>query len=173
MTFSIRKAVIEDAPSISRVRVESWKTTYRNLVPDAFLDGMDVAAGAEQWGRGIRGMQATILVAEDSSGIFGFAAGGKLRESLEGYDGELYAIYLLREQQKRGAGRRLVEEIVRELRAAALTSMIVWVLAENPAVEFYKRLGAVPVSEKMIEIGGRALRDLALGWPDLSASFQE
>jgi GNAT superfamily N-acetyltransferase len=147
MNFSVRNATIEDASSISRVRVESWKTTYRNLVPDGFLDAMDVAAGAEQWAERIRGAQASILVAEDSSGIFGFAAGGKLREAIDGYDGELYAIYLLREQQKCGAGRRLVEEIVKELRAVERSSMIVWVLAQNPAVEFYKRLGAVPVAE--------------------------
>jgi ribosomal protein S18 acetylase RimI-like enzyme len=171
MTFSIRRAAIGDALSISRVRVESWKTTYRNLVPDAFLDAMDFAAGAEQWAEAIRGEQATILVAEDTDGIFGFAAGGELREAIDGYDGELYAIYLLREQQKRGAGRRLVEEIVKDLRASELTSMLVWVLAQNPAVEFYKRLGAIPVSEKRIEIGGRSLLDLALGWPDLTASF--
>ena len=111
MSFSIRKATIEDAPSISRVQVESWRTTYRNLVPDAYLDAMNVFAGAERWAEGIRAAQATILVAEDASGIFGFAAGGKLREAIDRYDGELYAIYLLRERQKCGAGRRLVEEI--------------------------------------------------------------
>jgi ribosomal protein S18 acetylase RimI-like enzyme len=171
MTFSIRRATIEDATSISRVQAESWRTTYRTIVPDAYLDAMDVVAGAERWAEAIRGAQANLLVAEDSCGIFGFAAGGKLREAIDGYDGELYAIYLLREQQKQSAGRLLVEEIVKELRAAQLSSMIVWVLAQNPAVEFYKRLGAVPVSEKMIEIGGRPLHDLALGWPDLSASF--
>lgn len=171
MSFSIRRAAIGDALSISRVRVESWKTTYRTIVPDGFLDAMDFAAGAEQWAERIRGAQGTILVAEDASGIFGFATGGKLRDPIESYDGELYAIYLLREQQKRGAGRRLVEEIVKDLRASELKSMIVWVLAQNPAVEFYKRLGAIPVSEKNIEIGGRSLLDLALGWPDLTASF--
>jgi len=171
MAFRIREATVEDALSIARVQVASWRTTYRTIVPDAFLDAMNAAAGTERWAEAIRAAQATILVAEDASGIFGFAAGGKLREAMDTYDGELYAIYLLQENQRRGAGRRLVEEIAKELRAAQWSSMLVWVLAQNPAVEFYKRLGAVPVSEKMIDIGGRSLHDLALGWPDLSASF--
>jgi ribosomal protein S18 acetylase RimI-like enzyme len=171
MTFSIRRASVEDAFSIASVQAATWKTTYRTIIPDEFLDSMDVEAGSERWAERIGEGQATILVAENSSSLFGFAAGGKLRETIDGYDAELYAIYLLKDRQRRGAGRGLVQKLVEELRAAQLSSMIVWVLAQNPAVEFYKRLGAVPVAEKTIDIGGRSLQDLAFGWPDLSASF--
>jgi hypothetical protein len=45
--------------------------------------------------------------------------------------------------------------------------MLVWALEANPAVEFYKRLGAIPVTRKRIDIGGKDLSDLALGWPSL------
>jgi hypothetical protein len=45
--------------------------------------------------------------------------------------------------------------------------MAVWALEANPAVQFYKRLGAVPLARKFINIGGKDLPDLALGWPSL------
>jgi hypothetical protein len=45
--------------------------------------------------------------------------------------------------------------------------MIVWVLEQNPSVSFYKRLGAVQVARKIINIGGADLQELALGWPSL------
>ena len=53
------------------------------------------------------------------------------------------------------------------LRAQGLTSMIVWALEANSAVQFYQRLGAVPVIRKTVNIGGADLADLALGWSSL------
>ena len=52
--------------------------------------------------------------------------------------------------------------------AAGYRSMVVWILQENSAVNFYKRMGAAAVTGKMIVIAGVALPDLALGWKELS-----
>ncbi|MEI2404674.1 hypothetical protein [Niallia taxi] len=35
--MKIRKAIIEDASGISRVHVDAWRTTYKNLIPDSFF----------------------------------------------------------------------------------------------------------------------------------------
>ena len=40
MTITIRPATAADAAQIARVRVDCWRSTYRGLVPDAYLDGM-------------------------------------------------------------------------------------------------------------------------------------
>jgi GNAT superfamily N-acetyltransferase len=88
---------------------------------------------------------------------------------IEGYEGELYAIYLLREHQGRGAGRRLVHALGDALLSRGLRSMLVWVLKQNPAVSFYQHLGGVQVMETQIEIGGVELPELAFGWPALHA----
>jgi GNAT superfamily N-acetyltransferase len=108
-----------------------------------------------------------IFVAECDTGIVGFACGGKLREAIAGYDAELYAVYLLRENQRCGAGRALVRTLVDSLRDESLTGMVVWVLEKNPAVSFYRKLGGVKIAQKSIEIGGMPLEEVALGWPDL------
>jgi hypothetical protein len=45
------------------------------------------------------------------------------------------------------------------------------VLAQNPAVSFYQRLGAIEISRRTVDIGGVSLDDRVMGWPDLSLSF--
>lgn len=111
------------------------------------------------------------FVAEDESGVFGFISGGPIREEVEGYDAELHTIYLLRDRQGSGIGRRLLMTLVAELKVAGFRSMVVWVLEQNPAVRFYDKLGAIEISRRKVEIGGALLDDQVMGWPDLSLCF--
>ena len=46
-------------------------------------------------------------------------------------------------------------------------SLLVWVLAANPAVSFYEHLGGTLVAQKTIQIGGATLPEIALYWPDI------
>jgi GNAT superfamily N-acetyltransferase len=82
--------------------------------------------------------------------------------------GELWALYVSDAKHRRGAGLRLVRTVAGYLLQLGYRSMLVWVLQQNPAVSFYKRIGGTVVSGKMIQIGGVALPELALGWKDLS-----
>ncbi|WP_330217584.1 hypothetical protein [Planococcus halocryophilus] len=35
-----RKATEQDAPGIAKVHVDSWKTTYKEILPSAFLTSL-------------------------------------------------------------------------------------------------------------------------------------
>src|SRR5260370_30929542 len=104
MNLTIRRAKIEDAAAIANVQVESWKTTYAGIVSDVFLTALNKEERTQSWQEQIRAANISIFVAEEETGIFGFAAGGEVREQLDVYDAELYAIYLLRERQRQGVG---------------------------------------------------------------------
>lgn len=52
---------------------------------------------------------------------------------------------------------------------AGLPSMLVWVLAANPARSFYERLGGKRVRGSRIEIGGELLDEVGYGWADTRA----
>jgi len=41
-TFSLRRATGADAPAVAAVHIHAWQVAYRNIVPDAHLDGLDV-----------------------------------------------------------------------------------------------------------------------------------
>jgi ribosomal protein S18 acetylase RimI-like enzyme len=166
----IRPATIEDAPAIAGVHVESWRTTYRGMLPDDFLASLSEAGYAERWERVIRDGATVVRVAEDAGELVGFASGGRERAGETGYTGELYAIYLLESAQRCGHGRELLRAIVEGLRRMELRDMIIWVLRDNqPARLFYERLGGVYVRSQPITIGPATLEEVSYGWPRLDA----
>ena len=170
MKVLIRHAVIDDAAGIARVRAESWLGAYRGIVPDEFLDAIDVGEWSERQRRNMENVPDDLVsfVAETQGQVVGWAAGGPNREDDPDYSGKLYAIYLLPEHQRRGIGLKLMAATARWLIGEGMDSMIVWVLAENhPARRFYEALGGQYVREHQIEIGGVWLPEVSYGWSDL------
>ena len=110
------------------------------------------------------------FVAEtDVSEIVGFASGGPEREGNQTYRGEIYAIYVLKEYQGQGIGRRLVSAVAQRLLVNGLGSMLAWVLTDNqPACRFYESLGGEQVGRKKTTIGGTDLEEVAYGWRDIA-----
>ncbi|QUW24099.1 GNAT family N-acetyltransferase [Sporosarcina sp. Marseille-Q4063] len=167
----IRKADIKDIPGIAKVHVDSWRTTYKGIVPDTFLNRLSYESREQIWKRGIE--ENHIYIAEDESGqIVGFATGGKERTGkYEKYKGELYAIYLLKGQQRKGLGQKLFNSVVYDLMDKKLNSMLIWALEENSACGFYEKLGGMKVDTAEIEIDGLKLGEIAFGWDGLSETF--
>jgi ribosomal protein S18 acetylase RimI-like enzyme len=168
MISLVRSADVSDAAAIARVHVASWRSTYRGLLPDDFLASLDEAAYTERWGRILAEPTSRVYVAADGPDVVGFASGGRERAGESGYEGELYAIYVLRETQRRGHGRRLVQAVVTGLRELDLEDMIVWVLRDNSgARKFYERLGGAYVRAQPITIGSTLLQEVSYGWRSL------
>ncbi len=168
MSFVIRQAELGDAAGIAGVHVESWKTTYPGIVPDAFLASLDTKARTQSWREQLTGGATLILVAVDKAEIIGFACGGPIREPTADYDAELYAIYVLLGAQRQGAGRLLFHAVAAGLHASGFKSLLLWVLEANPSESFYRHLGGIRVAQKMIQIGGADLPEIALGWPEIN-----
>ena len=161
----IRSATITDAPAIARVHVSSWRSAYRGMLPDDFLASLSEINYAERWKRVIAEGTSKVYVVEDEAAVVGFASGGRERAGEPGYEGELYAIYVLDAAQRRGFGRELVRATVGGLREMSLADMIIWVLRDNqPARAFYERLGGVYVRAQPITIGAVTLEEVAYGW---------
>lgn len=146
----------------------SWRTTYRGLLADDFLASLDASAYEDRWRRILEDGSSRVYVAADGQNVVGFASGGRERAGETGYEGELYAIYLLLEAQGRGHGRRLVQAVVGGLRELRLRDMIVWVLRNNSSARgFYERLGGTYVRAQPITIGSSVLEEVSYGWRSL------
>lgn len=167
--MAIRMATVADVAAIARVHVESWRTTYKGIVPADFLASLTYAQREPLW-REVLSKPAgasLVYVAEDARGdIVGFASGGRERSRDPVYSGELYAIYLLERWQRQGLGRQLTVTLVGQLVQAGLTSLLVWVLAENRSRRFYEALGGQQVRQQPVTIGGAELTEVAYGWLD-------
>lgn len=169
----IRLADVADAAGIARVHVDTWRTTYRGIVPDEFLAGLSHAQRQAAWERHLAEPSALqcVYVAENDGEVVGFANGGPERSNDPIYRGELYAIYILEPWQHHGIGKAFVMEIARWLVDHGCTSMLVWVLAQNPSRRFYEALGGTYVRNRTITIGGAPLEEVAYGWKDLGTAL--
>jgi GNAT superfamily N-acetyltransferase len=170
----IREATPADAAAIARVHVESWRTTYRGIVPDDYLARLSHEGRECTWANALRGAGdagagTAVFVAEDDAGqVVGFASGGVERGGDPRYRGELYALYLLDTQQRRGLGHRLVGAVAERLARDGVGTMLTWVLADNPARRFYAAIGGRELRTQQIEIGGATLDEVAFGWDDIT-----
>lgn len=168
--MEIRLATLSDAEGIAQVSVNSWKTTYKGMISDVFLNQLSVDRRKENWELALHHIKENdaTYVAEEQGEIIGFIKGGKCREAGMAYDAEVYAIYLLEEEQGKGYGTLLFNRLVDTLRSYTSNSLMVWVLERNPSIEFYKRLGGQYITKKEIKIGDNIVTEVALGWNDLS-----
>jgi GNAT superfamily N-acetyltransferase len=165
---SIRRAACEDARAIGEVHLASWRTTYRGIGIDEFIDSMTVDNRAARWTSILcdPANRSFVYLAEVDGRVVGFASGGPERTGDPEYKGELYAIYLLQSHQGKGIGRKLVQAAAESLAQSGLTSMLVWVLAINPACRFYEACGGQAVRHRPFEFGGKTFDEIGYGWLD-------
>lgn len=166
-TINIRTATPSDAEQIAFVHIDTWRTTYRNIVSDDFLDSLNIQTKSIFWERALTTKSNNIFVAESDGEIVGFATGGQSRDKNE-FDSELYAIYVLQQHQHKNIGRLLLTATAKYLQMCGNSSLYVWVLAENNSKTFYERLGGELFDKKEIEIGGQQLTESAYGWRELN-----
>jgi GNAT superfamily N-acetyltransferase len=170
MIWTLRDATPEDIPALAQVHVDTWRSTYRGIVPDEYLANLSYERRADGWHKILN--QASEIgdftyVAEDEFGaVIGFAGGGLERTGDPLYKGEVKAIYILHSYQKQGLGRCFLRAVAENLNQSGIYSLLIWVLVDNPACQFYAALGGTPVYEKELEIGGKRLSEVAYGWMD-------
>lgn len=169
----LRPATVRDAAAIASVRVASWRATYRGVIPDAYLDAMEVGDSTELWAKILSTAPSKLVavyVAESADGVMGFASGNLLSEPKFGLDAELGAVYLMPQVQRSGIGRRLVAMVANTLAARDATGLIVWVIADNkPARRFYEQLGAELLIEQPFSWDGHDLIEAGYAWRNLQA----
>jgi len=165
----IRRGTPDDAPAIASVRVDTWRSAYRGLLPAALLDGLDPTSITAGWRRGLETIDPTRVacVAEIGGEVIGFASGGRARHAKGAYPGEVYALYVREAHQGQGIGRSLLRVSVAELVQRGLTPIIIWTLFNNPASRgFYESLGGTVIGEKREPFEGHELHEVAYGWLD-------
>jgi len=178
MPTTIRRARRSDAAAIGRVHVETWRSSYAGLLPDAMLVRMSDARQSAWWSRALSDPRESrgIFVADDEEmGVVGFGSCGPVREHPEGLDGterrigEVYTLYVEPDFQNQGLGRRLLDAMFRQLHADGHDTAVLWMLAENPTRFFYEGLGGAVVGHRVDRMAGIEVEEVAYAWRDLEA----
>ncbi|WP_413377524.1 N-acetyltransferase family protein [Alkalihalobacillus sp. 1P02AB] len=174
MTFTIREATLEDVNEIAKVHVSSWHSTYTGMTDEQFANILTYESSHTRFVEKLEEDNVFIYVAEHSKhGIVGFVTTGPQRYEVEGYPGEVYAIYLLEEFQGTGVGKKLFIRAVQQLEVLGFPSFTVLLMKENtPAKRFYDHLGGKEIKQSTFEINEVVYEDIFYGWDNIH-SFLE
>ena len=132
----VRKAEKEDVRQIAEICVEDWKTAYRGIIDDAFLDSMSVDKRYEIE----KNRYQDFIVAADANRILGYAW---LQTAEDGAaDCEIVALYVRYSYRKNGIGKLLLQYAIAQFKASGKKRMIIWCLKENDeSRRFYEKTG--------------------------------
>jgi ribosomal protein S18 acetylase RimI-like enzyme len=165
--IQIRPATVEDAEAIARVKVETWRDTYKSFLDPLVLAGLSIEDQTVRWRDRLRQGQPAFTACLGGD-IVGFGVFGANRFPEVPCDGELHAIYIHPQAQGKGAGLGLMRVGVDQLLGEGYESMAVFVFKQNtPGVRFYQSLGAKFYNSSTYELGGREYPDEAYIWSSL------
>ncbi|MCK4381572.1 MAG: GNAT family N-acetyltransferase [Candidatus Lokiarchaeota archaeon] len=172
-----RKAQISDLSGIVKVNVDTWKTAYKGIISEKYLQSISYEDKKANWRQRLEDPThgAIIHVAEkDSEEIVGFILATLQKfdpiatiPQAKSFTGQLGAIYVLKNYQGNKIGTELVKLVVKHLIENKIHDMIVWVLKESPYRRFYEKLGGKYLGEQFLEIGGRKYCEIAYGWENI------
>lgn len=164
----IRKATLQDAEAIARVHVDSWKTTYKGIIPDDFLNNLSYTQRTDLWTQAIAQQDHFVMVAETSEGeIVGFADGWKRETNTIPHSGDLTSIYILESYQGKGMGKQLLQSLFKLFKQLGWQKVFVEVLEDNKTCDWYEYYGATFCKTVTIQIGGVLLNERIYEWNNI------
>ena len=142
MVNMIRTATIEDCPALGQVHVQSWREAYVNLLPSAYLKGLDATKRSQDWAQALANDEKVLLDFEGPN-LLGFAAFGSCRDAdADASWGEIAALYYLKSQWGMGRAQLLYQRTSEALKALGFSTLTLWVLEGNArATNFYRKNG--------------------------------
>lgn len=148
----------DDRFAVSRIYEESWKTAYKDIVPQNFLDSIEQG----RWAAHLDNRQIHHLLLIEDGAFIGTASYCESRLPAFAGFGEIVSIYLLPEYMGRGLGKKLFEAAVERLQKMGFSHIFLWVLEENyRARKFYEKMGFTSSGEFLDDdIGGKQLREV-------------
>ncbi len=142
-----RRATPADAAAIAVLHTASWRSAYRGLLPDDFLESQGLAERTANWESMLADPEAIVLLAEDASRLLGFCACGPTRD----HDGdptqewEIHNLHVDPDRRGSGIGGRLFDAAADLGRKRLARELTLWVVDQNaPARRFYERKGMQP-----------------------------
>jgi L-amino acid N-acyltransferase YncA len=159
-----RETIYSDLPALAALHVKTWDDTY----PGA-LQKPTYELRLSQWKQtfDLNDDSWFCFVIENIKGqLIGFATGKKYENAdLPEFTGELNKIYLLREYQRKGLGRRLVGCVARRFLSLGISSMVLFAESDNPSSKFFEALEGEKIGDSPGNYSWHDLQHLAVNCP--------
>jgi diamine N-acetyltransferase len=159
--LKIAQASISDIPTIRDLADKTWWPTYSSLLPKEQIAFMLKAIySAEALQKVMEEGSQTFLLLYDQGIPQGFASYGIRPENQK--VSKLYKLYVLPQNQGKGYGRLLIDEVKNRLITLNIHTLDLNVKKDNPALSFYEKLGFKIIYEEEIPFGPYTLRDYVM-----------
>lgn len=171
-SFTICEATPEMVEGLACVNYTAWQETYRGIIHNTYLDGLTLETYLNRWRHIMqnRNHHSFILAALGPGGdVIGYCMGGRIMEPYANFEAEIYALYLLKKAHGQGIGGKLFKQAMLKLQQMNYTSVCLFVLKENPTIEFYRHYKPDFEKPEKVEIGGVEYVDMALGWSTIDS----
>ena len=67
----IRKATYDDIKDMAKVNVDSWRITYKNIIPETYLDSMSYGLREKSFQKALGDEQIIVYAAEEDEEVVG------------------------------------------------------------------------------------------------------
>lgn len=145
----ILPATINDIEAIQHIAFSTWPVAYSAILSNEQLQYMlDMFYSKESLASQINN-QHQFIIAKTNNNIIGFASFNQININTH----KLQKLYVLPSEQKTGAGKLLLNEVIRLTKEAGKTKLQLNVNRHNKAIGFYEKLGFEIIKEDDINIG--------------------
>lgn len=165
--YDIREAQANDAEEIAFVHWDSWKTSYKGIIEQSYLDSVTFDDRLKLREKILSENSGLHLIATYNNKVIAFYdAGPFIVHSNQiisepalfqrNCNGEVYALYILKEHQGLGIGKSLFQMGKSKLKNMGFSPFIAWVLNDNvSAIKFYEKMGGVLVDQIQVKLGDK------------------
>jgi diamine N-acetyltransferase len=151
----------EHIPIIQHLAEKTWWPTYSSIISKEQIEYMlKNIYSSDALKKAITSGAQNFILLEDDNSWQGFASYGLLEEDQTIC--KLHKLYVLPENQGKGYGKKLIEEVKRRAAALGITILELNVNRYNKAKHFYEKLGFKVVREEDISIGPYWMNDFVL-----------
>lgn len=152
----IRYVQSRDIKQIAKIKVDGWKSAYKGIIDDEFLDSMSISRQIDI----INNYSLdTMFVAENNNEILGFCRIYDYNEPVyddNEIDCEIREIYVNSSLKRMGIGSTLFNFIKEYFSQKGKRKLYLGCLKDNhSARKFYEKMGGISTGSKEIEIGGK------------------
>ncbi|MEZ5116361.1 MAG: GNAT family N-acetyltransferase [Candidatus Nanopelagicales bacterium] len=135
---SVRLARTPDVDDLAAVQVAAWRAAYDGVLPSVVLDSLDPSDLALEWARAILTPPSgayRVLVALEGDRVVGYAATSPTSDpdADPATEGELVALAVAPDAQRRGHGSRLLAAAADYLAGDGFTGAVTWFPAADEA----------------------------------------
>src|SRR5712675_132332 len=167
--LTLREGTGHDAAAIARLHAESWRSAYRGMLSDEYLDHRVHHERAALWQQRFSEQAEKpffVILAETETELAGFACA--FPDEHPTYGAYLDNLHVVPQRTGQGIGRRLLSAVAeRLLTDERRGGLYLWVIEQNArARQFYARAGALEVecAELSMPDGSRQ-KEMRCFWP--------